>query len=177
MNLNDSELEERLRELTPVAPSAALAEAIARDLPPRAQSLAVRVPTAAILARPARAPRKFPALLGGLGWACAGACAAVAVIFATTDRAADETQSTAVARTVEPAAASAPAPGFDFAESSAEVLAAEDEGIVYSDDDAPVRQVRYSSIERHVWTDASTGARMEIEIPREDIRLMPVAMQ
>lgn len=40
-----------------------------------------------------------------------------------------------------------------------------------------MRQIRFSSIERHVWNDPDTGARMEVEVPREDVRFMPVAMQ
>lgn len=168
MNPNESELEERLRALSPAAPPPTLAESIARELKPREMAVAVRVPTAAVLARPVASSRSFPGFLRGLGWACAGACAALAIIAMERGRVQVPPAQVSVA-VAEPA--------FDLAESSAEILAAEDEGLVYSDDEALARRVRYSSIERHVWTNASTGARMEIEIPREDIRLMPVAFQ
>jgi hypothetical protein len=166
MNLNESEFEEQLRALRPVAPAPTLADAIARELKPREAALAMRVPTAAMLARPARA---LPSILRGLGWACAGACVAVAAIVAT-ERGDERPQRVPIA-VVQPVST------FDLAESSAEILTAQDEGFVYSADESPARRVRYNSIERHVWTNASTGAWMEIEIPREDVRLMPVAMQ
>jgi hypothetical protein len=169
MNPNESELEDRLRALSPVAPPPALAESIARELKPRETALAVRVPTASVLVRPAKQGLTFPGFLRGLGWACAGACVAVAAIFIA-ERSGEKPQPA-------PIAVAEAAPAFDLAESSAEILTAEDEGLVYSDDEALARRIRYSSIERHVWTDASTGAWMEIEIPREDVRLMPVAMQ
>jgi hypothetical protein len=168
MNPNESELEERLRALTPAAPPPALAESIARELIPRETALAVRVPTAAVIARPASAARRFPGFLRGLGWACAGACAAIAIVALESGR---------VRMPPARIVGAESEPAFDLAESSAEFLTAEDEGLVYSGHEAPARRVRYSSIERHVWTDASTGAWMEIEIPREDVRLMPVSMQ
>lgn len=159
MNLNDSEFEEQLRALRPAAPAPELAAALARAL----KSPGGQIATAGVLARPAR---RLPGILRGLGWACAGAAGAVAVLVLWE-------------RSQPPAAAVAhvTAPAFDHAESSAELVAAEDEGFVYADDEPPARQFRYNSIERHVWTNASTGARMEIEIPREDLRLLPVALQ
>ena len=167
MNENEFEFEERLRALRPVAPSPEVAESVAREL--QFRELAVRVPTAATLARPAAPARRFPGILRGFGWACAGACVAVAAIIAS-ERGTERPQPA-------PLAVVEQEPAFDFAESSAEMLTAQDEGFVYAVDQAPARRVRFNSIERHVWTNASTGARMEIEIPREDVRLMPVALQ
>lgn len=158
MNPNESEFEEHLRSFAPAAPPPALAQAIARELHPRTAA-------AGVIAR----PRPLAGFLRGLGWACAGACVAIAAIVLT-ERTARPTQPA-------PAAAAEPASSFDLAESSAEILAAQDEGVVYADGEAPARLVRFSSIERRVWTDADTGARVEIEIPREDIRLTPVTMQ
>jgi len=169
MNPNESEFEERLRALTPVAPSPALAEAIASELKPREAALAVRVPTAAILARPTAQKRTLSNILRGLGWACAGAGVAVAAILAT-ERGDDRPQPA-------PVAAAETASSFDLTESSAEILTAQDEGFVYAADESLARRIRYNSMERHVWRNASTGAWLEIEIPREDVRFMPVAMQ
>ena len=168
MNLNDSEFERRLATLRPALPTPALAESIARELAPRENSLAVRAPTAAILSRSERRGFGLSGLLRGLGWACAGACVAL-VTIAILERA----QPVTAPETAEIEST----PLFDHAESSAELLTAQDEGFVYTSGEAPARQVRYNSVERHVWTNASTGARMEVEIPREDVRLMPVAMQ
>ena len=55
-------------------------------------------------------------------------------------------------------------------------MAAEDGGIVYDDNQA-THLVRYTTLERHAWTDLATGAHLEVEVPRVDVVLMPVAMQ
>ena len=49
--------------------------------------------------------------------------------------------------------------------------------MIYEDDQEPARLVRYSTLEHHVWTHPRTGARLEVEVPREDIVLIPIAMQ
>jgi hypothetical protein len=58
-----------------------------------------------------------------------------------------------------------------------ELIAAEDGGFVYDEAEEPTRLVRYTTLERHTWTDSSTGAQLQVEVPREDMILMPVAMQ
>ena len=58
-----------------------------------------------------------------------------------------------------------------------ELVAAEDQGFVYGGDQAAQRQFRLVYKERHSWTNPATGAVLEFEVPREDIVLMPVAMQ
>jgi hypothetical protein len=50
-------------------------------------------------------------------------------------------------------------------------------GFFYGDDLAPNRVVRYSSVERRAWADPATGARVEMEVPREDVLLVPVSFQ
>ena len=62
-------------------------------------------------------------------------------------------------------------------ESVDELIGAQDEGLVYGADEEPQRQVRMVYLERHTWTNPQTGAVIEFEVPREDIVLMPVAMQ
>ncbi len=169
MNQNESEFEQQLRALRPQPASAALEEKIAAALERQKIVTLERAPTAAIL-RGARAVRTPVAgWLRGLGWAFAGAVTAVAVI-AMLDRgeARKQLASAAVASSAE---------AFEHTEASDELVTAEDEGLVMADDQEPVRQVHYYSVERHVWTNPHTGARMEFEIPREDVRFTPVALQ
>ncbi len=160
MNLNESELEEQLRLLRPRAANPELEERVAA-----AMSREI-VPAAAILrrSRPEAAP--FVRWLQGIGWAVAGAAAAVAAIVILNPRA--DRPAGIAAVTVEV---------FEPTESTEELVTAEDEGLVLASDQELVRQVRYHSLERHVWVNPQTGARMEFEIPREDLRFMPVAMQ
>lgn len=164
MNLNESELEEQLRLLRPRAASPQLEERLATALAPHES-----VPAAAVLRRGRAERAPLVRWLQGLGWALAGAAAAVAAIALMNAR--------DVAKSSAGIAAAAPSEGFEPTESTEELVTAEDEGLVLASDQEPVRQVRYHSVERHVWVDPRTGARMEFEIPREDVRFMPVAMQ
>jgi hypothetical protein len=170
MNLNESELEQQLRQLRPHPASAALEGKIALALEQRDWSLAERVPTAAVIRRARPASFSWTKWLQGVGWALAGAAAAVAVIAVARH---DETPPSRMTEV----ALSAPAATFEPTESTQEIVNAEDEGVVLDSDQEPVRQVRYHSLERHVWVNPQTGARMEFEIPREDVRFISVAMQ
>ena len=115
-------------------------------------------------------PSLWSQWLRGLGWALAGAAAAVAAI--TVMNRSEIGNSAAVT-----AAIAASDAAFEPTESTEELVTAEDEGLVLGSDQEPVRQVRYHSLERHVWVNPKTGARMEFEIPREDVRFISVAMQ
>jgi hypothetical protein len=170
MNLNESELEEQLRLMRPRPARPELEAKIAAALGRRELALAERTPTAAILRRERPAPSAWSSWWQGLGWALAGAAAAVAAITLTNH---SETLKPAAAT----AAVTAPAAGFEPTESTEELVTAEDEGLVIGSDQEPVRQVRYHSLERHVWVNPQTGARMEMEVPREDVRFISVAMQ
>ncbi|MEI9894844.1 MAG: hypothetical protein WDN28_13410 [Chthoniobacter sp.] len=44
-------------------------------------------------------------------------------------------------------------------------------------DDGPAREVRYTYLERHAWSNPHTGARVYLEVPREDVYLLPVSLQ
>ena len=66
---------------------------------------------------------------------------------------------------------------FEPAESAREMIAAEDGGMVFDDEREPAQVVRLSSVERHAWANPATGAWVEVEVPREDVVLMPVAFQ
>ncbi len=40
-----------------------------------------------------------------------------------------------------------------------------------------VREVRYTYLEHMTWAHPVTGARLEIEVPREDVYFLPVSLQ
>ena len=172
MNTNESEFETQLRALRPLAPSPALEENISRHLAPSRALATVGVPAAIVrrremeIGRPAFFDRIFP----GLRWAFAGAAAAVAVIAAIS-----HFDKPAAAPSVAPLAAAEP--DFEPEDITHELVSAEDGGVIYEDEQEPARVVRYTTLEHHVWTHPLTGARLEVEVPREDIVLMPVAMQ
>jgi hypothetical protein len=170
MNLNDSELEQQLRLMQPRPASAVLEERIASALDRQELVRAERAPTSAILRRTETGPTAFVRWLQGFGWAVAGAAAAVAVIAATHRTESEKAPTLA-------ATEAAPAEAFEHTEATEELVTAEDEGLVLVSDQEPLRQVRYHSLERHVWVNPTTGARMEVEIPREDVRFVAVAMQ
>lgn len=165
MNSNESELEEQLRALRPRAADPAVEDRLAAALSRKEAAVAERAPTSGVL------PRATPRWWQGWGWALAGA-AATALLFAALREGGDE-------RAVESAgeAAMAAEGEFEHTESTEALVGTDDEGLVLDDDDEPWRQVHSYIVERHVWTNPQTGARMEFEIPREDVRLMPVAMQ
>lgn len=50
----------------------------------------------------------------------------------------------------------------------------DDEGVIYLDDQTPVRQFRQQTIQRTEWTDADGTMRMETTVPREEVLLVPV---
>jgi hypothetical protein len=169
MNMNESDFEKELRALRPAPPAAALEEKIAAELRVAqtlvvAPSRAVSVPAVGIVTR--RGNPWF-GLLRGLGWAAAGAAAAVLVLTMREPSAAPEKNALVadVALSEEPDA------------SSEEFIEAADDGVVFDADAAPQRQMRLTYFERHTWTNPATGAVIEFEIPREDIVWMPVAMQ
>ena len=161
MNTNESDFERELRALRPAAPSPALGDRITREMSAHA--------AATTKADVARSP--WGRLFSGLGWAVAGAAATIAALAATDTF---HTRSIpALPKTVDNAAKS----DFEPVGVTRELIAAEDGGFVSDDTQEPTRLVRYTTLERHTWTDPATGAQLQVEVPREDMILMPVAMQ
>ena len=66
---------------------------------------------------------------------------------------------------------------FEHAETTRELVSTEDSGELFETDEGPVREVRYSYLEHHAWANPRTGARVELEVPREDVFLLPVSLQ
>lgn len=59
-----------------------------------------------------------------------------------------------------------------------EVLRTEDEGIRFNEtSNTHEQRVRLYSVERQAWIDARDGARITVELPREDSLVLPVSYQ
>jgi hypothetical protein len=175
--MNDSDLEDQLRALSPVAPSADLAARIGRQLAATASS----VPTAGVIARPARTVFTLR-WWGNLGWAGAGAAAALAgvLFFSTAQKAVTPPIVASTEPQPQPVANVEPVPedqAFEPAETSRELIAVNKSNELLETEDGTVREVRYTYLERLAWAHPGTGARLEIEVPREDVYLMPVSLQ
>jgi len=54
------------------------------------------------------------------------------------------------------------ASGFQAEASSQDLLAAEDDGLLY-EGETPQRQLRLTSIERHIWTNPANGAVLSLK--------------
>jgi hypothetical protein len=160
--MNDSELEESLRRLAPVEPGSGLEERIAVAL----AKPVVASPTAGLL--PGRGQRLRSILWPGLGWAMSGAAVASVALLAFS---APRTTVQTVAKAEPPASVFVPE------ESAREVVSSEEAGTLYDEDNQPSKLIRYTSIERHSWTNPATGAYVEVETPRQDVVLVPATYQ
>lgn len=175
--MNESEFEAELRALKPAAPSPALFQRINAELP-ATQAIAVAAtrtlaptPAAGVVARAKPTP-VWVTLLRGMLWASAGAAVAVVVLTSQPP--------TTVPKAPANAALYAEQASSDVPEEQtvSELIAAADEGLYVDETGSdPQRQMRLTYLERHVWTNPETGAVIEFEVPREDIVMMPVAMQ
>jgi hypothetical protein len=169
--MNPSDLEKELRSLLPIAPSSQLGDRIAAELvetpaPVRRET----EPAAGTL------PRSVPGEFW-VGWRwlvlpLAG-LAAIAVLVITKSTTGSQHQLPVLQRAPAVLAGISETPD----ESVAEFIKATDEGVVYGENDEPQRQVRMVFLERHTWTNPQSGAVIEFEVPREDVVLMPVAME
>jgi hypothetical protein len=168
--MSESEFETELRALQPASPTAALEVAIGRELAETSRPLTQR-PTSGLIVKPSRTG--FADWWPRLAWAGAGAVAAVAVVtLSTIQRPPARSGGALPAAQVhleEPTL-------FEPLESAREVIASEDAGVVYDDETGASQIVRYSSMERHSWTNAA-GALVEVEVPREDLLIIPVSYQ
>jgi len=173
MNPNESELEEQLRQLRPRAAGREMEQNVAAALNRAELAVVQHAPAAAVLPRRKGGAVGFPlGLLQGFGWALGGAAVAIVAIIPLS-RIEESRKSAAT-----PAEATAASPEqYEHTESTEQLVAAQDEGIILAGNSEPVRQVRYQTLERHVWVDARTGARMEFEVPREDVRFTPASFQ
>lgn len=152
--MNDHDIESLLTSLSPARPSAALAKSVDRELESDLSW--------------ARAPRrKVPGWLPPVLWSAMGAAAAVLLM------------TTMPALMVSPGgSAVSQAPSVMPVSTIREVVDAQDEGIRYNDiSRLPEQHVKLVSMERHAWIDPRDGARITVEMPREDSVVLPVAFQ
>jgi hypothetical protein len=140
-------LENELRELRPAAPSRALLAQIEREL----DSVGHR-PTAA----------------GSRWWVWVAAlpiAAAVAVM-------------TAIAMNRAPRVTTAESEGRLKPVSAENVLyAASDEGLISLGDGTPARRARLNYVDTFTWENPRTNASLRWSVPREEVRIVPVAFQ
>lgn len=142
--------EAELRGLRPVAPSAALARRIARELAPAAPC----EPQSAAILWPWR-------------WAAVGLPAMAAaglLVFAP----------------APPVARPAPAVAADVLKPVAAenvLYAARDEGLVTLDDGTTARRARYNYVDTITWKNPRTNAVLTWRVPREEVRVVPVVFQ
>ena len=169
--MNDfSELENQLRKLRPVQPSADLMSRIERALSEKGST-----PTAAVLPREDRFHFNWLSL--GLGLAAAAAL--LIFTFIRLQQPAKKTPGFAAAVT--------PAPGFSAENSNAQLVPAgltqvvyhtRDEGLHYTGNSTqPMRRVRSQTRDTLQWRNPKTGATLRISYPREEVSLVPVTGQ
>jgi hypothetical protein len=177
--MNESEFENSLRSLAPAAVSQSLAKRVAAEMAADAVVVAEPRTLAAVSAGGIVTKRVVdgPGWIGwlrGLVWASGGAAVAVIILTA---RGPQAPGNTSVSKSASVAEDSTIFPvSEEPVESTDELIATDDEGLIY-EDGSPQRQLRMTYIEHHTWTNPRTGAVIEMEVPREDIVLMPVAMQ
>lgn len=156
--MNEPDFEQRLRSIEPAKPRRSLEEKIARDLAPARVTAPLPETRMSWLDR----------LFGALGWTAAGAAAGIVAMLLVDigrQRGAASEQPASVAVAEEP----------DI-ELEHQLLEVADDGIVQDEEDGLARVVRYESLERRRWTD-QTGAVTVVEVPREDLVLIPVSFQ
>jgi HAMP domain-containing protein len=180
-----SEIENKLRKLRPVQPSANLMSRIERELaeetsthlrktPVRLGPTARQASTAGVLPRERRFHFNWLSL--GLGLAAAAAL----VLFARVQ----------IERPVKkiPALASiTPAPQFSAPTSTAQLIPAgltqvvyhtRDEGVHFPNNSGqPMRRVRSHTRETLRWRNPTTGASLRVSYPSEEVSLVPVTGQ
>ncbi len=161
--MNESEFESQLRATRPAAPSDMLEHSIANALrqPTIGASRELREPTGLLRQ-----------LLGGLTWATGGATAAVLGML-WLDAEPKQTPTGA-----GPSELKAMPAGTFLAEApSREVVNTSAGALVFPEEQQPARLVRVNMVERRTWANAATGARIGVELPREDLMLIPVSYQ
>lgn len=154
-DLNETRLEDLLRELAPAAASSALEQRVDEELQLDMGWLGE-----------SRRPRPIPRWLTSLTWAALGAAAAVAVM-SYLPASARPNATTALA----PAPAVLPVSTIRGWEDI------QDDGIHYSAERLPEQHVTLISRERQTWIDPRDGAEMSVEYPREQKLVLPVAFQ
>jgi hypothetical protein len=163
--MEESDFETELRTFRPAPPSKTLAEDVAR-------AMSARVPTAGLVDHP-RDGGSFLSVFRPLLWAVGGAAAAAALLvsFRTAVERREASRPVGVVGSALPG-------GLQPVSTERSLIDAQEEEFVCDDAlEEPARRLRFVFLERHTWADQESGAFIEVEVPREDIFLVPVAMQ
>lgn len=181
--MNDfSELENQLRKLRPIQPSADLITRIERELVDEAdeRSTHLRSETARLESTAGVLPRerRFQFNWVSLGLGLAAAAALVLFAWIQLERPAKKRPSLA---------SITPAPQFSSANSTAQLVPAgltqvvyhtRDEGVHFPNNSAqPMRRVRSHTRDTLQWRNPTTGASLRISYPSEEVSLVPVTGQ
>ena len=150
--MNETDLENELRALRPAAPSPDLGRRIA----------AVLEPEGASMHRQHRAWPAFSWWIERLLWAGAGAGAALVFAGALLQHPAKPPQTIAQRK----------APPALEAQVTEQPMAWTDEGVRFINAEVPARLLRRVTMEKHRSADGS----VEVQVPREDVIVMPVAL-
>ena len=165
--MNDfSELENELRKLRPVEPSADLVARVERAFAEESSS-----PTAAVLPRERRFHFNWLSL--GLGLAAAAAL----VMFAFLRLHESTEKPTIAANTPVPAILAANNAELVPAGLTQVVYHTQDEGLHFNNANQPMRRIRSQSRETLQWRNPRTGASLRISYPRDEVSLTPVSGQ
>ena len=164
--MNEPEFEEQLRAIRPAAPRRAVEDRIAAEIGRAAA-------TSGTLPQPAGS--FVSRLLPGLGWSTAGAAIGVATMLALGLMREDPSQTKNAQAPHAPAAEAVDyfEPDFDLEH---EIVNVDEQGLVQGAEEGLARLVRYESVERRRWSDGQ-GAVTVLEVPREDLVLVPVTFQ
>lgn len=170
--MNDSEFENHLRSvLRPVAPSADLKARIGEKL----GGLGGKLPAYSGRIERSAGRGFLTILVRDFGWACGGALAALAVLALLPAKQAVSTL--ARPANAQVASTATTANTFEHNETTNELVSTQGSDQLVETDDGPAREVRYTYLERHEWSNPHTGARVYLEVPREDVYLLPVSLQ
>ena len=170
--MNDVELENLLRSMTPVAPSTELVGRVQHDLDLVAAFREAKP-------EPVVISRRTSHWWSNVVWAGLGAAAAVVIMGMLQQ--AQSLSGKAKLASVSVAAPSSATVGSASAvmpvSSTREWVDVEDLGISFATPDSPARQMKVISMERHQWTDPRDGAEYTVEVPKEESVALPMKFQ
>lgn len=163
--MNDfAEVEQELKKLRPIRPSAELISRIE-------VTLATGGTTTDNVIRPARFQVNWLGV--GLGLAAAAAFLVLARIDFHPSQ-----KSTVASATPGPQLNAAQLPNYQAAGLTQVVYSKRDEGLIFpAGGQRPVRRLRTEKRETLHWRDAKTGAQLQVSYPTEEITLVPISGQ
>lgn len=148
---NDEQLEAELKQFRPAAPPRRLVENIASELSAGSSR------------------RSMP----GVAWPWAVALAAAAALAFLLPQFGNNP----VAPVASAVPAASPESAFKPVAAEKVLVSANDEGLVTLDDGTPARRERLHYVDTITWRNPRTNASLTWSVPREEVRVVPVAFQ